>query len=611
MAVVEVFTKERMLAIENSTVVDGAVNEDGDLILLTRDGTPINAGDVRAPNLADASTTVKGIVELATEAEGVTGTSEVLALTPKSGKAAIDTAITAIPDASVTVKGKVELATVAEAVASTDPSRAVTPSGLSFLSERGLDNLIHNGSFRINQIGYASGGSLIPGMATGFGHDRWRSSGRANLCRNPTGGTNTTGWSGSNSTISRLTGLTIPGLSGVTTAIRGTNNLAAVGGLYFNGDAAAAAYPIPVLPGVTYRITAWLRANVAKTIQPSIQFSNPAQTLVASDSTPTAAVALSANVWTKVSYLYRVPILVSTVNPPGQMGPYWYSTTAWAVGNTLDIAGVTITETSTSADPAYSDGSFLNCSWVGTAHASISIDRTVVTSYTFTQTPNGCVITLNSGGAIYQVIERPDIPAGDYVFGHDGTATMRIYNRTAAPPLFAAGPIVVTLDGLDDVIVEFEANGGTKTVSNVRGFRGGILFPFRPRPYQIELSLCQRHRFRLAAPSPSGGGPLLSGYGVQQSTTVAVAPANNPVPMRARALLAWNLLYWTDRVGFNSAVNALTYASSTEPVSTAKDIAFIEVFPFFTAAGVANRSGAIVGQAGTSYVDLNSEVHQV
>lgn len=46
MATVNGFTAERMLEIENSTVVDGAVDGSGDLILETRDGTPINAGHV-------------------------------------------------------------------------------------------------------------------------------------------------------------------------------------------------------------------------------------------------------------------------------------------------------------------------------------------------------------------------------------------------------------------------------------------------------------------------------------------------------------------------------------------------------------------------------------
>lgn len=48
MATVTGFTAERMLIIENSTVVDGEV-VGNNLILYTRDGTPIDAGNVRGP----------------------------------------------------------------------------------------------------------------------------------------------------------------------------------------------------------------------------------------------------------------------------------------------------------------------------------------------------------------------------------------------------------------------------------------------------------------------------------------------------------------------------------------------------------------------------------
>src|SRR5262245_61711616 len=46
MAKVTGFTADRMLVIENTTVVDGEVQGDN-LILMTREGTPIDAGNVR------------------------------------------------------------------------------------------------------------------------------------------------------------------------------------------------------------------------------------------------------------------------------------------------------------------------------------------------------------------------------------------------------------------------------------------------------------------------------------------------------------------------------------------------------------------------------------
>lgn len=48
MGTVSVFTADRMLAIENSSIVSGAVVGD-DLVLTAKDGTPIDAGNVRGP----------------------------------------------------------------------------------------------------------------------------------------------------------------------------------------------------------------------------------------------------------------------------------------------------------------------------------------------------------------------------------------------------------------------------------------------------------------------------------------------------------------------------------------------------------------------------------
>lgn len=59
MATVTAFTAERMKAIEDTTVVSGLVDVNGDLILYQRDETPINAGNVIGPpaELPDRLTT--------------------------------------------------------------------------------------------------------------------------------------------------------------------------------------------------------------------------------------------------------------------------------------------------------------------------------------------------------------------------------------------------------------------------------------------------------------------------------------------------------------------------------------------------------------------------
>lgn len=88
MVTVTGMTAERMLAIEGASVTSGAVNSGtGHLILTTHDGTDIDAGNVYG-TVADSSTTVKGIVELATSGETTTGTDTVRAVTP-AGLAAV------------------------------------------------------------------------------------------------------------------------------------------------------------------------------------------------------------------------------------------------------------------------------------------------------------------------------------------------------------------------------------------------------------------------------------------------------------------------------------------------------------------------------------------
>lgn len=73
----------------------------------------------------DATTTTKGIVELATNTETTTGTDTSRATTPAGVKAAIDAR-----NATTTKQGMVELATNTETTTGTDSTRATTPAGV-------------------------------------------------------------------------------------------------------------------------------------------------------------------------------------------------------------------------------------------------------------------------------------------------------------------------------------------------------------------------------------------------------------------------------------------------------------------------------------------------
>ena len=157
-------------ALDNNegTLLAGTLTGDRTYTLPDKSGTVAMTSDITGTNSGtntgdepDASTTVKGVVELATSAETTTGTDTTRAVTPDGlkdgyqGSTNVDTLGTITtgtwqgsaisttyisnlsgtntgdePDASTTTKGIVELATTAETTTGTDTSRAVTPDGL-------------------------------------------------------------------------------------------------------------------------------------------------------------------------------------------------------------------------------------------------------------------------------------------------------------------------------------------------------------------------------------------------------------------------------------------------------------------------------------------------
>lgn len=92
----------------------------------------------RTISIKNATESVKGIVELASQAEVSTGTDTDHVVTSQTLK----TALNAVPEnlirsASDTQKGIVELATSAETAAGTDTTKAVTPAGLASITGAG------------------------------------------------------------------------------------------------------------------------------------------------------------------------------------------------------------------------------------------------------------------------------------------------------------------------------------------------------------------------------------------------------------------------------------------------------------------------------------------
>ena len=96
----------------------------------------IFASFVAGSSVPDASTTVKGIVELATDAETQTGTDPLLAITPSNLTSRT---------ATLTRTGIVELADTTEAQALSDAVRAITPATLAAALQGGNQSLAANG----------------------------------------------------------------------------------------------------------------------------------------------------------------------------------------------------------------------------------------------------------------------------------------------------------------------------------------------------------------------------------------------------------------------------------------------------------------------------------
>jgi hypothetical protein len=152
------------------------------------------------------------------------------------------------------------------------------------------------------------------------------------------------------------------------------------------------------------------------------------------------------------------------------------------------------------------------------------------TTLTFTSAPQGQSLTINNQGGLQQIVERANIPAGDYVLSFSGTATARMYNVGDVEPSYAASPISFTSDGSANVVVEFTASGGTKTLSQVKLEAGTSPtgFVYSGGTIEAELANCQRYYFRFDAPNAFN----IFGNGQCITTTEAIVYTRFPVTMR-------------------------------------------------------------------------------
>lgn len=108
---------------------------------------PLTGGGALSADLtlgvSAASDTAQGVVELATNAETITGTDAVRAVTPAGLAAKV---------ASETAQGIVELATAAETTTGTDTTRAVHPAGLKVELDK-KESVLHVNTTAVGNVG--------------------------------------------------------------------------------------------------------------------------------------------------------------------------------------------------------------------------------------------------------------------------------------------------------------------------------------------------------------------------------------------------------------------------------------------------------------------------
>lgn len=485
-------------------------------------------------------------------------------------------------------------ASSAEAIAGTDASKLITPATLAAaVAARAGRSRIRNGDFRINQRGYVSAASLPPQQ---YGPDGWCASGLVNLYTNPSAEVTTAPWGGSTATLTRDTGYAASG--GGSASFK----LVAAGAdsfMYMGNDTAGGLNGF--IPGETYTVIGVIRLTAAMTgaVQAgrergiTLHTNNGSGYVVT-----TSASAPNAAGETRIVFTFTIPRGSTQAFLrfyAGQAsGTVWWDNLMLLRG---DWSG---------NPPTYFDGSTAGASWTGTTHASASYNVASAPTLTLPSAPQGGLATLSSGGRVFQILERADVAAGDWTLAWDGTATARIYNAGTAigsRPAFAAGPVTATLDGLDDVIVEFQASGATKTFGNVRLTPGTVAQAFVVRPIGEERALCFRFAWHPTA-AQAGGDPIA--FGFQQTTVDCYCRANPPVPLRILPVLTYNNVVWSDGTNFSTGVTAIYVSGNTQST----EVTNISMNVKMPASGAGLRPGILSMTSTASWMDFDAEMRK-
>jgi hypothetical protein len=152
--------------------------------------------------------------------------------------------------------------------------------------------------------------------------------------------------------------------------------------------------------------------------------------------------------------------------------------------------------------------------------------------YSFTQSANGCTITIAAGKTLIQVVEDANLEGGTYVLSWSGTAQARYAINSATPSgTYANSPIIISGQSASTTMsVEFDDG----TLSGVQLELNSTATPFEQRGITTELSLCQRYFCKTfpqsVAPANGLGTAYFLGYSVNTGNPSTIW--KYPVTMR-------------------------------------------------------------------------------
>lgn len=284
-----------------------------------------------------------------------------------------------------------------------------------------------------------------------------------NLMTNPTAGIHLEGWTGMGGTASRLSTGTFPPNTSLASAVRVTMNAGADRGPHFNGGedgtVVGGAYNVAIREKQLYRVSAYVRTSVAKTLRLIVTQRNAANAS-AGRNIHGPNFTTTANAWTRVSFVFQAyPGAVRT-------GMFAYlPTSTWAAGNTIDVTGVMVTEGT--LDHSYFDGGTVvrpdlyTYEWNDAAHVSTSERKAI-------QERRPELFTWKAGQNAWDFLKPLVASAGLRLFCDEQRRWWLINPvNFSVPGRFSARP-GNAVQGTDTMDADDEDNGVTGVVANYR-----------------------------------------------------------------------------------------------------------------------------------------------